>query len=132
MSLSLQKEEGQDEIRLLWDEILDILLERIHHKAISLTELAHLIEELEILLRAVKGRHGVWGSVIDIALQLLRKDVTIHDLISELSYNESTIYRALGRLELAGFATSNFQDGSRCWTINKSRCPVLYRARRQA
>ncbi len=126
----LQARTKDEEVRVLWDGILDVLLERIHHKSISLAELEHLVEELEILLRAVKGKNGVWGSVIDVALQLLRRDVTICDLRSELPYNESTIYRALGRLELAGFATSSSQEGSRNWTLNREKCPVLSRASR--
>lgn len=123
----------EDEIRLLWDGILDILLERIHHKSISLMELAHLTDELVILLRAIKGQTGVWGSVIDVVLQLLKEDVTVRDLRAELHYNESTIYRALTRLELAGFAVQRNDDfGSRRWTVNRDRCPVLYRASRPA
>ena len=128
----LRPKTRDEEIRLLWDGILDILLERVSHKSISLAELTHLVEELDVLLRAVKGRNGVWGSVVDIAIQLMRKDVSIHDLRFELPYNQSTIYRALGRLELAGFAASKSEDGFRRWTINRSRCPVLYHACRQA
>lgn len=124
---------AEDEVRLLWDGILDILLERVSHKSISVTELSHLIDELNILLRAVKGRTGVWGSVIDIALLLLKRDVTIRDLRAELPYNESTVYRALGRLESAGFALQlTDDDGLHRWTVNRDRCPVLHRASRPA
>jgi hypothetical protein len=126
---------GQDEheIRALWDGILDILLERINHKSIPIAELGHLNEELNILLRAMKGKTGVWRSVIDVSLILLRKDATARDLRAELPYNESTLYRALNRLEMAGFATvKESGDGSRIWTVNSDRCPVLHRARRPA
>jgi hypothetical protein len=126
----LSAKTNEDEIRLLWDGILDILLERIHHKSITIAELAHLVDELNILLRAVKGRNGVWGSVVDLVLILMRKDVTIRELRTELQYNESTIYRALTRLELAGFASRMERDGLQHWTVNKVRCPVLYRASR--
>lgn len=123
---------SEDEIRLLWDGILDILLERIHHKSISVTELAHLIDELNILLRAVKGRNGVWGSVIDVALLLLRRDAAIGDFKAELRYNESTIYRALARLDLAGFSCACATSGPKTWSISREKCPVLYRATRRA
>jgi hypothetical protein len=128
----LREKANEDEIRLLWDGILDILLERIHHKSISVVELVHLVDELNILLRAIKGRNGVWGSVIDLILILMRKDVTIRELRTELQYNESTIYRALTRLELAGFATRMDHDSLHQWTVNKVRCPVLYRASRSS
>jgi hypothetical protein len=123
---------GEEEIRLLWDGILDILLERIHHKSISIAELAHLIDELNLLLRAAKGRSGVWGSVIDVVLVLLRQDATITDLKNSTRYGESTLYRALSRLELVGFAIRMQGEGlgSR-WTINGERCPVLFRASRR-
>jgi len=129
----LRTKAHEDEIRLLWDGILEILLERIHHKSISDRELTHLIDELDILMRAVKGKNGVWVSVIDIALFLLRRDATIGDLRAGLQFNESTLYRALSRLENAGFATIlNSDEGHRRWTLNKDRCPILYRASRQA
>ena len=122
---------SDEEIRTLWDGILDILLERVHNKSISLTELAHVTDELNILLRAVKGRSGVWGSVVDVALQLLRRDVTIRDLRAELHYNESTIYRALERLESVGFASQiSDESGLHRWTVNSEMCPVLHRASR--
>ncbi|HEV2139343.1 MAG TPA: hypothetical protein VGR53_10935 [Nitrososphaerales archaeon] len=122
---------NEDEIRLLWDGILDILLERVHYKSISIVELAHLIDELDIMFRAVKGRNGVWGSVIDVAMFLLKRDATINDLRSSLRFNESTLYRALSRLELAGLAVPSKGDGlARLWTLNREKCPVLYRASR--
>jgi len=121
----------EDEIRLLWDGILDILLERIHQKSISLAELSHLIHELDDLMRAIKGKDGVWGSVVDVAVILLKRDVSICNLRAELCYNESTIYRALNRLEAAKIAKSIPGEGlATLWTINDDQCPVLYRASR--
>jgi len=127
----MQSRANVEDVRMLWDGILDILLERVHHKSISIVELAHIAVEVDILLRAIKGKNGVWGSVIDVASQLIKKDVCPRELISELPYNASTIYRALERLELTGFAVRPL-DGSRCWTINSEKCPVLYRATRHA
>ncbi|HZW85623.1 MAG TPA: hypothetical protein VFE91_06980 [Nitrososphaerales archaeon] len=122
---------SNDEIRLLWDEILDILLERIHHKSISNAELSHLGEELNVLFRAVKGRRGAWDSVIDVALILLKRDTSVSAFRAELPYDESTIYRALARLESSGFATTtSSDDGLRRWTVDRNRCPVLHRATR--
>ena len=120
-----------DEIRLLWDGILDILLERVNHKSISNVDLAHLIVELDLLLRAVKGLKGIWGSVVEVAMFLMKRDATIGDLRMNMKYNESTIYRALGRLEIAGVAARTKGQGmAGLWTINRERCPVLYRASR--
>ncbi len=119
------------EIRLLWDGILDILLERIHHKSISVKELTHLTDELRILLRAVKGKNGVWGSVIEVAQILLERDATISDFRACLPFNESTLYRALSRLERSGFAShAKGESMARLWSINREKCPVLYRASR--
>jgi hypothetical protein len=128
--LELQVE--QDHIRRLWDDILNILLERVNDKAIPVSQLRHVTEELRLVLFATKGRSGLWASVIDVVLLLLKEDATIHVFRNQLPYNESTVYRALRRLELAGFATSMKSENSLglVWTINKERCPVLYRASR--
>jgi len=128
---ALRSSPGENQIRILWDGILDILLERVHHKSISNVELAHLIDELNLLLRAVKGSNGVWGSVVDVALFVVKRDVTIRDLRTNMEYNESTIYRALGRLEMAGVIVRTKGQGmAGLWTINRETCPVLYRASR--
>jgi len=127
-----QADLGDAEIRALWDHILDVLLERIHHRSISETELARLVDELNILLHAAKGRNGVWASVIDIALLLLERDISIRDLRTSLSYNEFTMYRAIERLCLAGIASpTTGETMGKVWTINRERCPVLWRATRQ-
>jgi hypothetical protein len=129
----LLKKGNEDEIRLLWDGILNILLERVHRKSISDSELTHLVEELTSLFRAVKGKNGTWGSVLDVTIVLLNRDASIHEFCIELPYNESTIYRALRRLELAGFAAIDGRVDERTkWTIDKTRCPVLYRASRRS
>ena len=140
MGLSLQKgpltenvvprtKANEEEIRILWDRILDILLERIHYKSISIFELTHLVDELNLLMRAAKGRGKIWVSVVDVALLLLKRDMTISELRTNLRFNESTLYRALSRLKLAGFATHSLGSGlGRVWTINRETCPVLYRA----
>jgi len=127
----LRTNADEDEIRAIWDRILDILLERTHRKSIAIAELAHVIEELSLLFRAVKGRNGAWASVIEVSLFLLKRDATVSDLKASLPFNESTLYRALSRLELAGFAAHmEGRDLGRVWTINKEKCPVLYRASR--
>lgn len=128
----MQSQVELDEIRQFWDMILDTLVDRIDRRTIPLSELKHVIEELRILLQSAKGRKSVWGSVIDVALVLLKHDVTVRDLRLEVACNDSTIYRALSRLESVGF-TKQLSTGESLgrWTINKERCPVLYHASRQ-
>jgi len=113
----------------LWDRILDILLQRVNRKAIPDIELRHVVGEIKLILLAAKGRDSVWRSVIDVVISMLEKDCTIRDLRTSLPYNESTIYRALNRLESAGVIRSSRGKGlARVWTIDEKKCPVLYRA----
>jgi hypothetical protein len=128
--MKVQRSE-QEQVRALWDNILDMLLEQIGRKSIPLSELQHLVEELNQVLLASKGRRAIWGSVIDVILVLLKSDASIRDFRTQLPYAESTIYRALWRLESAGFAQARKgPELARVWTINSERCPVLFHASR--
>jgi hypothetical protein len=126
----LQKLE-EDEIHKLWDNILQILIQQMNERSVPVTRVKHLTDELQLILSASKGSRDLWNSVIDVLLVLLESDATIKDFKQRLPYNESTIYRALSRLEAVGFAESKKRETlARVWTINKERCPILYRASR--
>jgi hypothetical protein len=103
----------KEHVKQVWDEILDILIERMTRKSVPIYELKHLTDELQCILSASKGKKMAWSSVIDVARLLMRADATVGDFRSQLSYNESTIYRALRRLQSAWFCpTSKRRDDS--------------------
>jgi hypothetical protein len=110
----------KEKVRQFWDEILDIMLERINRKSVPVKELAHVTDELRRILAASKGKLSIWGSVIDVALVLLTSDAQIHDFKRQTRYNESTIYRALARLEAAGFAEA--QKGEDLAQVGPASC----------
>lgn len=70
---------------------------------------------------------------MDVAFVLLERDARVDQLCVLLPYNQSTLYRALIRLEEAGFATrvKSRETAGALWTINSAKCPVLYRATRR-
>jgi predicted transcriptional regulator len=87
-----------------------------------------VVDEVKIVLNCIKGKKNNWKSVVDVVLCLLDSECNIASLKARLGYSEAPIYRALRRLELAGFTIrlkSPDSSGHR-WVINKERCPVLY------
>jgi hypothetical protein len=114
-----------------WGRILDIFFEQLMARGLPLYEARRVSTEIELLLKAVRGKKGTWASVVDVALQLLREDRTVHEMYLRLGCAESTIYRALRRLEQVGFATQ-MDSGrlNRPWTLNRTSFPILHRLTR--
>ncbi|MEM3368482.1 MAG: hypothetical protein QW193_01135 [Nitrososphaerales archaeon] len=120
-----------EEIKSLWDKVLESIFERLKYKTLTVNELRHLKDELLFLSYASKGKRS-WPSVIDVFFELIKEDISVKKLLGRLNYSESQIYRALKRLEAAGIAEQKPKEGlEKFWTINKFKCPVLYRATRE-
>lgn len=116
-----------EDVELQWNKMLDALVTRFERR--NNEELKHILTELTFLLRAIRGKHGSWNSVIDIISSLMIRDVNIQTLKRNLGYNESTIYRALNHLTNIKFAKCVRFDSQKIWTIDRENFPVLYRAR---
>ncbi len=128
--MAIESEDLQ-QVRALWDSVLDMLFVRMGYRSISIAELKHLKTEVRALLLASRGVGSAWKSVIDTALLLMEADSTVRRIETELPYSESTIYRALTRLADAGFAESfPCNEMGRSWSINREKCPILYLATR--
>jgi predicted transcriptional regulator len=123
-------EEEKSTVERAWDEILDVLFHRFDRRFVKTSEMRHIVDEVKIVLNCIKGKKNNWKSVVDVVLCLLDGECNIASLKARLGYSEATIYRALRRLELAGFAIRLKSSGSsgHRWLINKERCPLLYRA----
>ena len=121
--------EEADRIRLLWDEILDILMERVGSQSVPRNDLRHLNKELHLILGASRGKKVIRTSVIDVLMVLLVSDGTIQDFSKKLTYNDSTIYRALETLECCGLAQpTRAGQLAHTWTIDKTKFPIIYAA----
>jgi len=122
---------SRSDIYQLWDSVLDILFERVDGRYLPISQLRHLIPELQQLLSSAKGAKFLTNSVVDLLLVFLVKDATVLDLRHNLQCSQSTIYRSLVKLERIGFVEPipDKQNG-KYWTIVKKNFPVLYRASR--
>lgn len=110
------------------DKFLDLIVNLAQQRLIPLNQASQVIKEVELIFKAAKGRKiGAWSSVLDVAAQLLKEDVSKKSLSKKLRYHDSTLHRALEKLEAAGFAKPSYNVGrEKFWTINKERCPILY------
>lgn len=119
-----------DKTETLWDEF-HRLSTRIRQGTLTLQEIRHLVDEIAILLNAMKGKNHAWISVIDVSILLLQKDMSANDLYYSLPYSKSVVYKAIQKLESIRFIVSKEIDGSeKIWTINREKFPVLYMASR--
>ena len=125
---SKQKNDEVKDVLADLDKILDLIVNLAQQRLIPLNQARQVIKEVELIFRAAKGRKiGAWSSVLDVATQLLKGDVSIKSLSRKLRYDKSTLYRALIKLEAVGFAERLNNKGlEKFWTINKERCPILY------
>jgi hypothetical protein len=130
MYQSITQEENFTDAKLLWDKMFETFFERMRYKTITIEEARHVIDEIILLLRAIKGYKNPWNSVIDVALYALKKDMTTKELLQTYSYDRSTIYRALNRLTAIGFLMPVTQNSEEVWTINRDRFPILFHVSR--
>ncbi len=110
---------------------MDILFERVEHRFVPVSQIRHLVPELRQLLSSSKGRKFLSNSVVNLMILMLEGDATIREMRLNMRCSESTIYRALAKLERIGFVehTVDRQD-TRRWTIGKKNFPILYCASR--
>lgn len=130
MYKSIDVEENFEDAKILWDKMFETFFERMRFRTITIEEARHVIDEIILLLRAIKGYKNPWNSVIDVALYVLKQDVTTKQLLETYPYDRSTIYRALNRLAGIGFVIPVTNDVAEIWTINKERFPILFHASR--
>lgn len=115
----------------LWDEILDILFERVERRYVPKSQVKHLVPELRQLLSSAKGQKFLSNSVVSLIIVMMDGDATVRELKLSVHCSESTIYRALAKLARIGFVESTVDgENARRWTIGRKSFPILYCASR--
>jgi hypothetical protein len=120
------EEEGLDDAKRLWDKMFESFFDRLRYKTLTIEEAKHIIDEIELLLRCIRGYNHPWNSVIDIVLCAIKTDISTRELLQTCPYDRSTIYRALNRLKAIGFLISVVHDSEEVWTINRDRFPIIF------
>jgi len=85
-------------------------------------EFKNVAKEVTFLFDSAKHKTGFKWSVIIVGLAVMAKDASAVALQSELGLHRITVYRALGRLQKAGF----LRRRNGLWTLNEDKCPILY------
>jgi len=121
----------RDVLYQLWDEVLDILFERIERRYVPMALVKHLVPELRQLLSSAKGQKFLTNSVVNLIMVMIEGDATAGELRLGMHCSESTIYRALAKLERIGFLEPAVdRQNPRRWTIARKSFPILYCASR--
>ena len=115
----------------LWDEVLDILFERVERRYIPISQVKHLIPELQQLLSSAKGQKFLSNSVVNLIISMMDGDATARELRLSVHCSESTIHRSLAELVRIGSVESTVDgENTRRWTIGRKSFPILYCASR--
>lgn len=92
-----------------------------------------LLGEIERMIRICKGKTYYWTPCIDVALLMLKEDVSVSKLMMKVkrnksTYNKNTFQKCLQKLSLAGFAAIvvNSRSLEPVYTLNRDRFPLLY------